>query len=217
MKESSYKKLVENRLQKYETNLKEALKKILLDVNSAMASVILNVTEMKTGFKGCSCDSTSSSSNCPCQGPTIVPTTDVERLCYEMIDAVGPFKECHSSYPPLSFYKECVMNASQGNGNLGVGCNAIKKYQSLCEKHLSRSLTPTVLNCSTGRSVIEVHVQCVLYKILCWTDPCNEFQPCNNGPCTHNPGSFPPYSCGSCEPGYKRRDHVCEDIDEVLV
>ena len=116
--------------------------------------------------------------NDSCQDPNIVPwcarrvenKRKVENFC-DVINAIdGPFVACHNATSPDSLYHQCVLDACSHNGSLAFGCSAIRSYQSQCERQLLKTLGPTVLECSHGRSFFKCircfYKECLLSRRL---------------------------------------------------
>nr|XP_033818516.1 IgGFc-binding protein-like [Geotrypetes seraphini] len=54
-------------------------------------------------------------------------------LCGKIIDANGPFSQCHATIDPAPFFNNCVFDSCQFKGRLSVLCNGIASYVSQCQ------------------------------------------------------------------------------------
>ncbi|XP_069463306.1 IgGFc-binding protein-like [Ambystoma mexicanum] len=80
--------------------------------------------------------------NCTSTGSIVVPAcTEAEQetfkgpeYCWILVDPQGPFAACHEKISPNTFFKDCVYDMCELDGNKQELCKALESYVNLCQQ-----------------------------------------------------------------------------------
>lgn len=84
------------------------------------------VAEVPGCLPGCS-------DNCPVCGEAQNQIYQSDQYCGILIKKDGPFKHCHGTIDPATFFSDCVFDTCQYNGQQDTLCNAISSYVAACQ------------------------------------------------------------------------------------
>ncbi|XP_077193119.1 IgGFc-binding protein [Paroedura picta] len=80
---------------------------------------------------GCSIGCTGS--DCPACKEAQKDTYKGDHYCGILVKNDGPFKQCHGTIDPVSYFDDCVFDVCQYHGQHNILCNAISTYVAACQ------------------------------------------------------------------------------------